>query len=85
MSFAVDADRLSRVDEVPTGGDHPRDLTVLDDRVYVANQESDSITELRLDLQTGGLTPTGGRFDTPSPTQVLPVPATTLAATGGRS
>lgn len=84
-SFAVDADRLSRVDELPAGGDHPRDLTVLDDRVYVANQESDSITELRLDLQTGGLTPTGGRFDTPSPTQVLPVPATTLAATGGRS
>ncbi|WP_420121640.1 lactonase family protein [Nakamurella sp.] len=87
-SFAVSEDRLSRVDEVPGGGDHPRDLTVLDDRVYVANQESDSITVLRLDPETGELGATGSRFDTPSPTQVLPIPAsptTPTAPAGGRS
>lgn len=87
-AFAVRGDRLFRVDEVPGGGDHPRDLTVLEDRVYVANQESDSITVLRLDPETGGLSATGSRFDTPSPTQVLPIPApitTPTTPAGGRS
>lgn len=73
-SFAVRGERLARVDEIPGGGENPRDLTVLDDRVYVANQESDSITVLRLDLETGALGATGSRFGTPSPTQVLPIP-----------
>jgi 6-phosphogluconolactonase (cycloisomerase 2 family) len=74
-SFAVGADRLQWVDEVACGGEHPRDLTVLDDRLYVANQESDSITVLRVDPESGALTGTASRFGTPSPTQVLPVPA----------
>lgn len=73
-SFAVRGERLARVAEIPGGGESPRDLTVLDDRVYVANQESDSITVLRLDLETGALGATGSRFGTPSPTQVLPIP-----------
>jgi 6-phosphogluconolactonase (cycloisomerase 2 family) len=73
-SFRVDAGTLHRVDEIPGGGTHPRDLTVVGDRVYVANQESDSITVLRIDLETGELTGTASRFGTPSPTQVLPMP-----------
>ncbi|WP_395727894.1 lactonase family protein [Nakamurella sp.] len=73
-SFAVNRDRLDFIDEIPCGGEHPRDLTVTGDRVYVANQESDSITVLRLDLRTGALSGTASRFDTPSPTQVLPIP-----------
>ena len=89
-SFAVRGERLARVDGMPGGGENPRDLTVLDDRVYVANQESDSITVLRLDPETGALSATGSRFDTPSPTQVLPIPATAGRPTpttpaGGRS
>ena len=48
---------------------------MLDDRLYVANQESDSITVLRVDPESGALTGTASRFGTPSPTQVLPVPA----------
>jgi 6-phosphogluconolactonase (cycloisomerase 2 family) len=47
---------------------------VVGDRVYVANQASDSITVLRIDLETGELTGTASRFGTPSPTQVLPMP-----------
>ena len=76
-SFAVRGDRVDRVDETPCGGRLPRDLTVLGDRVYVANQESDSITVLLLDPRTGALNGTTSRFDTPSPTQVLPIPDST--------
>jgi len=73
--FRVDTGRLRRVDEIPCGGAHPRDLTVIGDRVYVANQESDSITVLRVDPRSGALTGTASRFGTPSPTQVLPMPS----------
>lgn len=73
-SFAVRTDRLQRVDEIPCGGEHPRDITVVGDRVFVANQESDSITVLLLDPGTGALTGLASRFGTPSPTQVLPLP-----------
>ncbi len=83
-SFAVRGERLARVDEIPGGGENPRDLTVLDDRVYVANQESDSITVLRLDLETGALGATGSRFGTPSPTQVLPIPGEIVRPTRRR-
>lgn len=73
-SFRVGADTLRRVDEIPGGGEHPRDITVVGDRVYVANQESDSITVLRIDPGTGALSSTRSTFATPSPTQVLPLP-----------
>lgn len=73
-SFRVGTDTLRRVDEIPCGGEHPRDITVVGDRVFVANQESDAITVLRVDPGTGALTGTASRFGTPSPTQVLPVP-----------
>lgn len=73
-SFAVRGDRLQWVDEIPCGGEHPRDLTVLDGWLYVANQESDSIAALRVDPQTGALTDPASRLGTPTPTQVLPVP-----------
>ena len=73
-AFRVATDTLRRVDEIPCGGAHPRDITMVGDRVYVANQESDSITVLHVDPETGALTDTASRFGTPSPTQVLPVP-----------
>ena len=73
-SFRVDGQRIELVDETPCGGDHPRDLTVVGDRVYVADQDSDAITVLRVDPGTGELTATASWFSTPSPTQVLAVP-----------
>jgi 6-phosphogluconolactonase len=65
--------RLELVDEIDCGGDIPRDLTVVDDAIYVANQESGSVTVLTIDPRTGSLTATDSRFEVPSPTQVLPV------------
>ncbi|MET0865557.1 MAG: lactonase family protein [Nakamurella sp.] len=64
---------LELVDEIDCGGDIPRDLTVVNDAVYVANQESGSVTVLTIDPETGALSPTDSRFEVPSPTQVLPV------------
>ncbi|HEY5881756.1 MAG TPA: lactonase family protein [Nakamurella sp.] len=73
-SFRLTDATLRRVDEIPGGGAHPRDITVVDDRVYVANQESDAINMLRVDLDTGALAGIDSRFSTPSPTQILPMP-----------
>lgn len=70
---------LELVDEIDCGGDVPRDLTVIDSSVYVANQESGSVTVLGLDPETGALTGTDSRFEIPSPTQVLPVARRTEA------
>jgi 6-phosphogluconolactonase (cycloisomerase 2 family) len=64
---------LELVDEIDCGGDVPRDLTVVDDSVYVANQESGTVTVIDLDPETGALRSTESRFEVPSPTQVLPV------------
>ena len=41
--------------------------------MYVANQESGSVTVLTIDPETGELAATDSRFEVPSPTQVLPV------------
>jgi 6-phosphogluconolactonase (cycloisomerase 2 family) len=64
---------LELVDEIDCGGDIPRDLTVVHESVYVANQESGTVTVLGLDPETGALRSTKSRFEVPSPTQVLPV------------
>lgn len=64
---------LQLVDEIDCGGHVPRDLTVVGTSIYVANQESGSVTVLAIDPGTGELTATASRFEVPSPTQVLPV------------
>ena len=73
-AFRVDGQSIQLVDEIGCGGDHPRDLTVVGDLVYVANQESDTLTVLRIDPETGALSATTSTFNTPSPTQLLAVP-----------
>jgi 6-phosphogluconolactonase (cycloisomerase 2 family) len=65
--------RLELVDEINCGGDVPRDLAVVGELIYVANQESGAVTVLMIDPDDGGLTSTASRFEVPSPTQVLPV------------
>ncbi len=74
-SFAIRGGAAELVDEISCGGEHPRDLTVVGDRIYVANQDSDDITVLAIDPGTGDLSSTRSRFGTPSPTQVLPMPS----------
>lgn len=63
---------LRRADEIDCGGGHPRAITVIDELVYVANQHGSNITVLRIDERTGGLSDTGSRISTPTPTHVLP-------------
>ncbi len=72
------APRLVLVDEVPCGGENPRDITLVDDAVYVANQDSGTITVVALDTGTGMLTQRDGSLAIPSPTRLLarPVPRT---------
>ncbi len=79
-SFRSGAGSLELVDEIPCGGEHPRDLTVVSggigraESVYVANQHSDTITVLTVHADSGALASTGSSLRTPSPTQVLPMP-----------
>jgi 6-phosphogluconolactonase (cycloisomerase 2 family) len=71
--------RLELVDEIDCGGDVPRDLVVVANSIYVANQHSGVVTVLTIDPDDGGLTASPSRFEVPSPTQVLPVASTRKA------
>ncbi len=66
--FRVLADGLLRpLPIVSTGGRSPRDLAVFGDFLAAANQDSDSVTLLRIDWTSGRLEPTGIFARTPSP------------------
>ncbi len=54
---------------------NPRDITLVDDTVYVANQDSGTITVLTIDTDTGMLTHRDGSLAIPSPTHLLAEPA----------
>ncbi|MFE5329068.1 lactonase family protein [Embleya sp. NPDC056575] len=69
--LAVDGPELSLVEEIPTGGAWPRDLTLVGDVLYAANQRGDTITAFRCDPGTGRLTALGVALATGSPTGVL--------------
>jgi len=77
-SFAVEHSlsgaHLRAVDEISSGGAHPRAITQVDGLIYLANQQAVNITVLRIDGQTGALTDTGSRISMPTPTHVLPGP-----------
>jgi len=74
-SFAIEHHQggahLRPVDEIHCGGAHPRAITIVDDLLYVANQHGSNVTVLRIDEQTGALSDTGSRIETPTPTHVL--------------
>lgn len=71
--LSVGGDTVKLVNTVPTGGEHPRDLTMSPNGayMYVANQFSDSITSFRFDSHTGAVTPIGEPFKTPSPACIV--------------
>jgi 6-phosphogluconolactonase len=58
-TFATDGDTLRPIADTPTGGTTPRHFAVVDDELYVGNQESDNIRAFHVDPQTGQLTPSG--------------------------
>lgn len=70
-TFAVDGDELTGVGETPCGGRQPRQFTLDDDLMYVANQQSHSVTVLRVDPGSGIPRLTSARIDVPSPACVL--------------
>lgn len=72
-SFRVDGDRLTPVAEVGTGGEHPRDMTLVGDLLYVANQHDHTVTVIEVDPATGALRRRDEVLAIPSPTRLLPV------------
>lgn len=63
---------LERLQTVPSGGRTPRQFTLAGDYILVGNQDSDNITVLRRDLQTG-IPAQVAQADAPTPVCVLPV------------
>lgn len=68
-TFSAGGDELTLAGEVDTGGDWPRDLLLLGDFLYVANQNSHTIGIFRADPLP---TPVG-TFDIDSPACLLPL------------
>ncbi len=63
-----------RAEVVPSGGTSPRDIVLAAGGrlLLCANQESGTVTVLRVDPATGVPTPTGATLTTPAPVCVLP-------------
>ena len=69
--LAVDGAELTLVEEVSAGGAWPRDVALVGDVLYVANQHGDTVTGFRRDPGTGALTALGVALATGTPTSVL--------------
>lgn len=69
-TFAVRDGHPTLVGEVSTGGSWPRQVTRVDDLLYVANERSHTVVVFRLDPATGLPAPTGCVRHVPSPTCV---------------
>ena len=63
---------LSPVADVSCGGDWPRNLSLVGDMLYVANQRSSTVTSFRIDAD-GVPRPVGEPEPVPSPTFLCPV------------
>jgi 6-phosphogluconolactonase len=81
-TFEVRADgSLRAIGETGTGGDWPRQFTIADGLLFVANEKSNSVVTFRLDPVSGVPESTGEVLDVPSPACVLitegrpPIPA----------
>jgi 6-phosphogluconolactonase len=65
--------RLDPVADIPCGGACPRHLALCGDRLYVANQLSDSVAEFIIDQRTGIPRPAGRPVAVPAPSALIPV------------
>jgi 6-phosphogluconolactonase (cycloisomerase 2 family) len=74
-AYAVDGDRLTPLADYPTGGLSPRHFAIVGDFLYAANQNSGTITALRVDPDTGGLGEAVMAARFPQPTCILAEPA----------
>ncbi|WP_161889115.1 lactonase family protein [Pontibacter russatus] len=68
--------KMTYVENVPTGGDWPRDMTIdlTGNVLLVANERSNSITSFKIDKATGKLTATGHEAQVSKPVCVQVVP-----------
>jgi 6-phosphogluconolactonase len=73
-TFAVEAGGLRALADTPTGH-WPRHFTLVGDLMYVAGQEDDAVTVLRVDERTGIPAPAHLRLALTKPTCLLPEPA----------
>lgn len=73
-AYAVDGEKLRPLFDTPTGGKWPRHFAAIGDFLYVANQDSATVTALRVDPESGGLgeATVAARF--PNPTCILAEP-----------
>ena len=67
----VDGPSLRLTTTVPCGGEHPRDLVLADDWLFVANQFSSRVTVFRVNAGTGTPAPHGSPVATPSPSCIV--------------
>lgn len=72
-TFAIGEDgSLTTAGEIAGGGRWPRDLALVDDLLFVANQHSHSVVPFRIDPASGLPHPTGEAIETNNPSCVLP-------------
>jgi 6-phosphogluconolactonase (cycloisomerase 2 family) len=64
---------LTRLAEIPCGGNWPRHFAIVDDLLLVANERSHAVTGFQVDPGTAALTPLGVLAEIGSPTCVLPM------------
>jgi 6-phosphogluconolactonase len=77
--FAIDASsgKLQQVQNISTGGKEPRGFAIDPTGRFLlaGNQKSNSVAVFRIDQESGKLTPTGETVETPTPVDVLFIPA----------
>jgi 6-phosphogluconolactonase len=77
--FAIDSSNgtLRKVQEVSTEGEVPRgfNLDPTGRFLLVGNQQTNNLVVFKVDSESGKLTPTGQKFEVPTPVDILFVPA----------
>ncbi|HVX06713.1 lactonase family protein [Humibacter sp.] len=70
-TFEVEDDDLRHIADTPTGGRTPRHFAVVDDELYVGNEDIDDVRAFHVDPQSGLLSPTGARVEVLCPVAIL--------------
>lgn len=71
LAISPDGADLRLAGAVPSGGEHPRDLVLVDGDMYVANQHSNTVTSFRIDIESGRPEPFGATLRTAAPSCLL--------------
>ena len=70
--MSADGTRIRRLADTPTGGAWPRHFALVDGYLVVANQNSETLTVLPIDAESGIPGPACSTLDLPTPVCVLP-------------